>query len=84
MLENFHVEIEDALMPLAPARHSVTYRNVRLQPFLAPIARLPQIAGAQVVPLSQIRRLPISNATQKIAAAAMSAQLDAAAPRTSH
>jgi hypothetical protein len=31
---------------------------------------LPRVAGSRAVALSQIRRLPVSNATQKIAAAA--------------
>ena len=84
LLERLHVEIKDALMPLAPARHSVTCRNVRLQPFLAPIPRLPQITGAQVVSLSQIRRLPISNATQKIAAAAVGALSQPDSPIHTH
>jgi len=32
---------------------------------------LPRVTGARIIPLAQIRRLPISNATQKIAGAAL-------------
>jgi A/G-specific adenine glycosylase len=84
LLQKFGIAVKEALMPLARARHSVTYRNVRLQPYLVPIARLPQITGAQFVPLSQIRRLPISNATQKIAQAAMDARSQQRSPTHPH
>jgi len=69
--EKFGVSGKDNLMPLTTARHAVTFRNIRLEPYLVHIARLPRVTGARIVALTQIRRLPISNATQKIAAAAI-------------
>jgi hypothetical protein len=71
--EKFGVAIEGGLTPLATARHAVTFRNIRLQPYLIRVSRLPRVTGARIVALSQIRRLPISNATQKIADAATDA-----------
>jgi len=68
--KTFGVAVNGNLLPLAPARHAVTFRNVRLEPYLIRVARLPRAKGARAVALSQIRSLPISNATQKIAAAA--------------
>ncbi len=68
--EKFGVAGTKNLTPLATARHAVTFRNIRLEPFLIRVARLPRVKGARMVALSQIRRLPISNATQKIADAA--------------
>ena len=68
--EKLVVAINDRLIPLATARHAVTFRNIRLEPYLVRVARLPRVTGARVVALDQIRRLPISNATQKIADAA--------------
>jgi len=59
------------LDPLAPARHAVTYRNIELAPFLARLDPLPLPRGARAVPLKTIDSLPISNATRKIAHAAL-------------
>jgi A/G-specific adenine glycosylase len=69
--EKFGLAVDGHHTPLAPARHTVTFRNIRLQPYLIRTADLPEAAGARIVPLAQIRRLPISNATKKIAAAAI-------------
>jgi A/G-specific adenine glycosylase len=69
--EKFGVDGKCNLTPLTTARHAVTFRNIRLKPYLVRVARLPRVSGARIVTLSQIRSLPISNATQKIADAAM-------------
>jgi A/G-specific adenine glycosylase len=69
--EKFGVARKGRLTPLAPARHAVTFRNIRLEPYLLRVARLPRTTGARIVALSHIRRLPISNATKKIAASAI-------------
>jgi len=69
--EKFGVARKDCLTPLTAARHTVTFRNIRLEPYLVRLARLPRVTGARIVPLAQIRRLPISSATQKIADAAI-------------
>ncbi len=68
--KEFGVAANANLTPLAAARHAVTFRKVRLEPFLVRVARLPRVSGARVIALSQLRSLPISNATQKIADAA--------------
>jgi len=70
MHEKFGVMVKGNLAPLAAARHAVTFRNIRLEPYLIHVAQLPRVKGARTVMLGQIRRLPISNATRKIAAAA--------------
>jgi hypothetical protein len=49
----------------------VTFRNIRLEPYLVRVPRLPRATEARIVALTQIRRLPISNATRKIADAAI-------------
>jgi len=69
--EKFSVAGKSRLTPLTTARHAVTFRNIRLEPYLVRVARLPRVTGARVVALTQIRSLPISNATQKIADAAI-------------
>jgi A/G-specific adenine glycosylase len=69
--EKFGMARKGNLAPLATARHAVTFRNIRLEPYLVRVARLPRVAGARIVALPQIRHLPISNATQKIADAAI-------------
>jgi A/G-specific adenine glycosylase len=69
--EKFGVARKGRLSPLATARHAVTFRNIRLEPYLVRVARLPQVTGARIVALSHIHRLPISNATKKIAHAAI-------------
>jgi A/G-specific adenine glycosylase len=57
---------------LRTARHTVTFRKIRLESFLIRVMRLPRVPGSQVIALSQVRGLPVSNATQKIADAAIS------------
>ncbi len=59
-----------SLVPLNPARHSVTYRQITLAPFLVRIERLPHLRSARTPLLAELDRLPISSATRKIAAAA--------------
>jgi len=52
---------------LKTARHAVTFREIRLEPFLIRVERLPKIKGARTPLLGRFGRLPISSATQKIA-----------------
>lgn len=62
--------IRDAgLHPLPAARHSVTFRNITLLPFLAQVESLPNSDRTQILPLADLSHLPISSATRKIAAA---------------
>ena len=69
--EKFGVEVNGNIAELGAARHTVTFRNIRLQPYLIRVASLPQPAGAHVVALKHVQRLPISNATRKIARSAI-------------
>lgn len=59
---NFH--------PLAKVRHTVTYRQITLFPFLLEVAALPQIPHAKILPLHNLSQVPISNLTRKVARAA--------------
>jgi A/G-specific adenine glycosylase len=68
--EKFGVKTNGNLSALAIARHAVTFRNVRLEPYLVRVARLPRITGGRVVALGTVGRMSISNATRKIADAA--------------
>jgi A/G-specific adenine glycosylase len=58
---------EKNMRVLPVARHTVTYREITLRPFLMPVPELPRIAGARVVKLRALDSLPISSATRKIA-----------------
>ncbi len=59
------------LVPLPTLRHAVTFREMKLAPFLIRVKRLPQIKGARTPRLTQVDDLPVSSATRKIAATAM-------------
>jgi A/G-specific adenine glycosylase len=59
------------LLSLPKARHTVTFRDITLAPYLVRVARLPKVRGARTPPLAKLDRLPISNATRKIAATAL-------------
>lgn len=69
--EKFGVVTNGNLAPLSVARHTVTYRNIRLAPYLAAVPELPAVPQARTVPLDRVPSLPISNATRKIAHAAL-------------
>ena len=53
--------------PLPEVRHSVTYRAVTLLPLLMRVRKLPRLKQSRAVLLAEVNRLPISNATRKIA-----------------
>jgi A/G-specific adenine glycosylase len=57
-----------ALQQLPAARHGVTFRNIRLLPFLAQVGQLPKLPRTRILSLGNLGRVPISNATRKIAA----------------
>ncbi len=67
LLEKFDLAANGNLMPLATARHTVTFRRIRLVPYLVRVAHLPRVKGARIANLAQIRGMSISNATRKIA-----------------
>ena len=67
--------ITAALVPLPPARHTVTFRRILLVPFLVRVPKLPphslrRTAALRTPRLAEIGRLPISSATKKIAVSA--------------
>ncbi len=66
--------------PLSPARHAVTYRAIQLLPYRVRVARLPRIAGAKEVLLSELvsrSSVAVSNLTRKIAQAALAGAVGA-------
>jgi A/G-specific adenine glycosylase len=65
--EKFRLATNGNLMPLATARHTVTFRNIRLEPFLVRVPHLPRIVDTSIVALAQVPAMSISNATRKIA-----------------
>jgi A/G-specific adenine glycosylase len=69
------------LLPVGKVRHAVTYRAITILPFLIGLKALPRAAGAKLVPLSDISRLPVSNLTRKVARAALAAAALAPAKR---
>jgi A/G-specific adenine glycosylase len=68
--------------PLPFARHTVTYRTILLQSFLARVEQLPVFSGAQIVSLSAIDSLAISGLTRKVAQAAKTFLNSAASQKT--
>jgi A/G-specific adenine glycosylase len=70
--ERFGIKVvAGQMIQLKTARHAVTFRAIRLEPFLIRVERLPKIEGARTPTLTRFGRLPISNATRKIANAAI-------------
>ena len=63
--------VTSRLEPVGTARHTVTFHEIRLAPFVARLDRLPRVAGARTPKLNELDRLPVSSATQKIAAAVL-------------
>lgn len=61
----FHFEAADKV------RHTVTYREITVEPFRINVKKLPRIKGAEQVPLREITALPVSNLTRKVARAAL-------------
>lgn len=52
-------------------RHTVTYREITVEPFRVGVKKLPRIGGAEQVPLKEITLLPVSNLTRKVARAVL-------------
>src|SRR5258708_38273212 len=70
--EIFKVKGTDKQMiRLTTARHTVTFREIRLEPFLIRVNRLTKIAGARTPFLGRFGKLPLSSATRKIAGSAI-------------
>ncbi|HEX8766277.1 MAG TPA: A/G-specific adenine glycosylase [Candidatus Acidoferrum sp.] len=58
-------------------RHTVTYREITVEPFRIGVKKLPRIQGAEQVPLNEITVLPVSNLTRKVARAVLAASTSA-------
>ena len=69
--EKFQLMTLGSLLPLAIARHTVTFRNIRLEPYLMRVSHLPRIVDTCIVALADVPSMSISNATRKIANGAM-------------
>ncbi len=69
--EKFLLTTNGNLLPLATARHTVTFRNIRLEPYLVRVPQLPQIVDTNIVSLTEVPSMSISNATRKIANVAL-------------
>ena len=61
-----------AMWQLAPARHTVTFRKIKLESFLILVSKLPEAGGAsaKIVKLKDVNGFAVSSATAKIASAA--------------
>ena len=62
------------LEELRSARHTVTYRAIRLRPFRIAVEKLPRVAGAKTVLLGELvsrSKIAVSNLTRKIGQSAM-------------
>ncbi len=68
-------KLESQLAPLTPARHTVTFREITLAPFLIRVDQLPGPRGVitKATSLNSVPKLAVSSATRKIAAAAIRA-----------
>jgi A/G-specific adenine glycosylase len=64
-------KLSTVLVPLKKVRHAVTYREITLHAFRAPVKKLPQLPGSQSIALSDLSAVPISNLTRKVANAAL-------------
>jgi A/G-specific adenine glycosylase len=67
------------LEALTHARHTVTYRAIKLLPYRVLIPRLPMVSGAKSLPLAALvsrSSLAVSNLTRKIAQAALAEVVD--------
>jgi A/G-specific adenine glycosylase len=59
------------LTEVRKVRHTVTYREITILPFLIRVKALPRVRGAKQTPLSEINRLMVSNLTRKVAQAVL-------------
>ena len=55
------------LLPVSTVRHTVTYRCITIEPFRADVDALPRVRGARQLPLRDLRAVPISSLTRKVA-----------------
>jgi A/G-specific adenine glycosylase len=72
------------LEPLSKARHMVTYRAITILPYRALVAKLPRLAEAKAISVSELvapSGLAVSNLTRKIARASLDAPAALASSR---
>jgi A/G-specific adenine glycosylase len=72
------------LEELRSARHTVTYRAIRLRPFRLAVEKLPRVAGAKAVLLTDLvsrSKVAVSNLTRKIGQSAVTHAAAAHLPR---
>ncbi|HTC62109.1 MAG TPA: A/G-specific adenine glycosylase [Candidatus Saccharimonadales bacterium] len=69
--EKFRLATNGNLLPMSTARHTVTFRNIRLEPYLVRVAHLPRIVDTSIAALTDVPTMSISNATRKIANVAL-------------
>jgi len=60
-------------VPADRVRHTVTYREITVEPFRINVKKLPRFKGAEQVSLREITVLPVSNLTRKVARAVLTA-----------
>ncbi|HEY2646352.1 MAG TPA: hypothetical protein VGI34_05240, partial [Candidatus Acidoferrales bacterium] len=77
--KKFQLDLPATPKPLAAARHTVTFRNIRLETYLIRIPRLPRKKGFRIDMLAHVPDVSISNATRKIARVAIEEVQPAAA-----
>ncbi len=63
-------ELGRAWTALPVVKHTVTFRDVTLRPFLIPVREFPATDGGRVVALDKVEGMAVSSATRKIAQAA--------------
>jgi len=63
-------------LSLSPVRHTVTHRQITVQPFRFDVDPLPDLPGAKKLPLRDLGSVPISNLTRKVANAALPERRD--------
>ena len=60
----------EEVVKLGVVKHTVTYREITLRPFLVRVRELPAVTGGRTVPLAKVSEMAVSSATKKIARAA--------------
>jgi A/G-specific adenine glycosylase len=61
------------LTSLKPVKHGVTFRDITLEPYLLHIAAIPTQPRTRILALTRFASVPVSNATRKMAKAALAA-----------
>jgi A/G-specific adenine glycosylase len=69
--QNIDPKLRAKMTPLGTLRHTVTFRDIRIEPYLVPLPHLPKSLGARTPRLGHFGSLPVSNATRKIEKSAL-------------